>query len=111
VAYTHNKHVASAARTTSGNSTAIGPLDPFRSVVALLNVTAVSGTTPSMTATLEGSVDGTVFFTLATGIALTAVNKQVLTMVDTAVPPYLRVAWAITGTTPSFTFTVDLTIY
>lgn len=110
MAYTHNKHVASGARTTSGSGNTIGPLDPNGVATALVNVTAASGTTPSMVVTLEGSVDGTVFFPLATGAALTAVNKQTLTFNAGAMPAFVRVSWAITGTTPSFTFTVDLVL-
>jgi hypothetical protein len=67
----------------------------------LVDVTAVTGTTPSATFSLQTVVNGVVF-TLASCTALTAVGQCVLA-VDQA-PTDLRVQYAISGTTPSFTF-------
>ncbi len=101
---------ASAARTTSGNSGAI-------SVVAQnlglgLHVTAVTGTTPSMTVTVEWSHDGTNFAAGESPVSFAAITAIKHTTLVTAVrAPYYRLAWAITGTTPSFTFSAHSYTY
>lgn len=97
--------VASAARTTSGNSGTISGFNPSRPLRVQLNVTAASGTTPSMAVTVEDTLDGSNFNTIGSFTAKTAVSREV---VNIAVPfsPSIRVSWAITGTTPSFTFSV-----
>lgn len=100
--------VPSAARTATGNS---GALRVWGDRIAIfLDVTAVSGTTPSYTFTVEWSHDGTTWFPAATpdtlGAAVTTPVKRVHT-VDTK-GPFCRVVWTVTGTTPSATFAVHL---
>lgn len=103
---------ASAARTTTGSSggqTIIDPRPAGLHTLALgVNVTAVSGTTPSMTLTVEWSVDGGVTFLkgdpVDTFTAITAVGTAVKSF--TPKGNAYRVTWTITGTTPSFTFDV-----
>lgn len=99
--------VASAARTTSGNS---GSLDADEKVLNLLvNVSAVSGTSPSMALSILWSNNGTDFHdadgTADTFAAITAASKKVKQF--TVKGAYYRIDWAITGTTPSFTFSVS----
>lgn len=100
--------VASAARTTSGNSGPLIIVDKGSQVSLLADVTAVSGTTPSMTLSVEWSHDGTTFAAAdpvdTHGAAITATAQRA--KVYTVKGPYYRVVWAITGTTPSFTFSV-----
>lgn len=100
--------VASAARTTSGNSSAIGM--PERTSVNLaVTVSAVSGTTPNMALTVEWSNDGTNWFKsdpADTFTALTATGNVVKNLVVKGA--YARLVWALTGTTPSFTFAADM---
>jgi hypothetical protein len=99
--------VGSAARTASGNS---GALAAFGGEYLNLgvHVTAVSGTTPSMTLTLRWSHDGVNFGDPDSGpqtfAAITAA-KETYQRVN-VLAPFLRIDWAITGTTPSFTFSV-----
>jgi len=93
----------SAARTASGTSAGFGT--PADKLSVLLDVTAVSGTTPSMTVTVEWSSDGTNFATADpqdSMTAVTATGRKVKTFDVRA--EHFRLAWAITGTTPSFTF-------
>jgi hypothetical protein len=101
--------VASGARTTNGNSGPIALPDKGAQLHALLNVTAASGTTPSMTLTVEWSHDGTNFAALeaaADGFtAVTAAGAKVKTFPVRG--PFFRFVWAITGTTPSLTFSVS----
>jgi len=102
--------VPSAAQTATGTGnnidTNVSQIDYFNEgVLVLVNVTAVSGTSPSMTFSLEGIVNG-VNYTLGSCAAITAVNKCVLFV--TQVPAVVRGAWVISGTTPSFTFTATI---
>lgn len=69
-----------------------------------VDVTAVSGTSPSATFSLEGQV-GSQWYQLCALSAITAVNKGTCTA--TNVPAVVRLAYTISGTTPSFTFTAD----
>ena len=98
---------ASSAKTTSGTSTATDV--EGTSVSVLLDVTAASGTTPSLTVSLEWSHDGSTWFTgdpADSMTAVTAAGKRVKSFTTKA--PYVRAAWAITGTTPSFTFAAHI---
>jgi hypothetical protein len=97
---------ASGAVTATGNGATVSTLVNALGYVTpggrfLVDVTAVTGTTPSATFSLQTVVNGIVF-TLASCTALTAVGQCVLA-VDQA-PTDLRVSYVITGTTPSFTF-------
>ena len=94
----------SAARTTSGASDGSSAAAEFREANVLLDITAVSGTTPSLTATVETSADGTSWFTHTAFSAKTAAGKDIQKL--GSLGSYLRVSYAISGTTPSFTFSV-----
>lgn len=104
----HAMVATSAARTTTGNSGAsvpIGILTRSTNLSILVNCTAVSGTTPSLTLSVEWSHDGTTFAPAETADAFTAMTttgSKVKTF--TIKGDYYRVVWTITGTTPSFTF-------
>lgn len=101
---------ASAARTATGQGSAIKLGPHADNVAVLLNVTAVSGTSPSCTFTIEWSNDGTTFAqadTADTFTAITAVSNKVKSFPVKGV--YARLVWTITGTTPSFTFAATAT--
>ena len=73
-----------------------------------MDVTAASGTTPNLALSIEWSANGTDWATPETPdtfTAITAAAKRVKSFARKA--PFYRVVWAITGTTPSFTFSVD----
>ena len=96
--------LASAARTATGQSNAfsVGNQD-FLSV--LVDVTAASGTGPSLTVNVEWSHDGTNWFTADPAdafTALTAAGKR--TKVFQVKGLVARLNYTIAGTTPSFTF-------
>lgn len=101
--------VPSAARTASGSSGSL-IVNGSERVNFLVDVTAVTGTTPSMALTVEWSHDGTTWFPAdpvdSLGAAFTAVGRRARTVDVKA--PFCRVVWAITGTTPSFTFAVHV---
>jgi hypothetical protein len=111
-AFTPQTVVASAARTTTGQSSAVtpggvAPSGPSDTVALAVDVTAASGTTPSMTVSVEWSFDGTAFFVSDVADAFVAITttKKTVKLFDVKAPMY-RVVWTITGTTPSFTFSV-----
>lgn len=93
---------ASAAETASLSSAAIIVGDYIEGILDI-NVTAVAGTTPSATFTLETFVNGG-WRTLpnVTIAAMTAAGIK--TVQVTNFGDQLRISWALTGTTPSFTF-------
>lgn len=71
----------------------------------VIDVTAVSGTTPSAIFELQGKV-GSQYYALCTLTAITAVGKGTCTAVS--IPAVVRLAYTITGTTPSFTFSASV---
>jgi len=112
---------ASSAKTASGNSAAAITNASGNGAVFLINVSAVSGTTPTMTVKLQvqdtvsaswadipGAVTasltaaGLVMLTVCPGITEAANSK-----VSFPLPRTYRLAWTIGGTTPSFTFSVS----
>ncbi len=99
------KVIESLARTTSGNSGDIR-VSGGESVRAQLNVTAASGTAPTLTVLVEDTLDGINYNTIGTFAQKTGVGRDV---VNITVPfsETLRVSWTIAGTNPSFTFSVD----
>lgn len=100
--------VASAARTTTGTSAAIN-LASFASRLNLFaNVTAASGTTPTLDLTVEWSHDGgTTWFTGDPADAFTQITAAAARVKQmTLKAPTYRMRWTIAGTTPSFTFAV-----
>lgn len=94
----------SAVRTTSGSGTALAT-DVHSTARLDLTVTAASGTTPSLTVTVETSKDGSTGWVSAGAFgAVTGAGTSRKTA--GGLDRFVRVSWAITGTTPSFTFTV-----
>jgi hypothetical protein len=97
--------VASAARTTTGNGT--GTANGYRAQVAKLDVTAASGTTPSLTVTIQDSPDGSAWTTRDTFAAKTTTGTETRPL-PRGLDTNIRAAWTISGTTPSFTFSVQV---
>ena len=95
--------LASAARTTSG-TVDIGAIpSDSTELIIYIDATAVSGTTPSMTMTYQSSPDGVTFWDNTVGTAMTASSRTMI-KVPTTTGKFGRLSYAITGTTPSFTF-------
>ncbi|GGZ80253.1 hypothetical protein ACFOOM_07575 [Streptomyces echinoruber] len=108
-------HPPGTARTTSGNGTGLnlGAVAAGKRLYAALHVLSAAGTTPSLTARVESSVDNTFASptTRLTFTAATAPGGQILRTVGTAITDtWWRVAWTISGTTPSFLFVAALGI-
>lgn len=96
---------ASAARTTSGNSGGTGGWGPAKTIRAQLDVTAVSGTSPTLDVVIEDSIDGTNWNTIGTFTQRVAVGREVIN-ISTPFAERVRARWTVGGTSPSFTFSV-----
>jgi hypothetical protein len=101
-----------AALTTSGNSTSVA-VQPVGNVGGAVSchvaVTAVSGTNPTLTVSLQWSWNNSTWITAnadETFATITATGAALLTVPSRA--PYVRAAWTVTGTTPSFTAAIAL---
>lgn len=106
-------HPPGTARTATGVGTGLnlGAVVAGKRLHAALHVLSASGTTPSITARVESSVDNTFASptTRLTFNAATASGGQILRTAGTAITdPWWRVAWTISGTTPSFLFVSSL---
>lgn len=95
---------ASAAKTATFQTNAFD--EGNRDFIAiLLNVTAVSGTSPSMTVTVQWSHDGQTWFNADPADSFTAITAAgAVTKQFTVKGLYARLNCTISGTTPSFTF-------
>lgn len=97
------------ARTATGNGTGrqLGQVAATQKLYAGLHVTAASGTTPSLTVTVQ-SDDSSSFLSPTTRITFTAATATTFewaTPVAGAITDnWWRIVYTITGTTPSFTF-------
>lgn len=102
--------VGPGSRTTTATSSAFDTLADqiqFRHSKAriLVNVTAVSGTSPSMTPELWCAI-GATLYRIAQGTAITATGQYTF---EADVPcKNVRGGWTMTGTTPSFTFSMTM---
>lgn len=132
-AYSNDILEASGAHTATGNTSAWDGFGDVENLSLLLDITAVSGTTPTLVCLIEHTYDGTTWYQLGSFNAatnITAAGKYVLdigprlpNVTPAAVTPAssqaftrgsvaanfsdtIRVKWVIGGTTPSFTFSV-----
>lgn len=101
--------VASAARTATGTSSAIEARSAAARLNILVNVTAASGTAPTLDVTVEWSFDGGTTWAVsdpADSIAQFTAGAVRAKQFNVKAPTY-RLRWTIAGTTPSFTFSVS----
>jgi hypothetical protein len=123
--------LASAARTASGAGSDVGGVENARALQVTLDITAVSGTTPTLDLEVQAKI-GVKYTRLVTFAQKTATGtfvreaKRTLTAAPAeytiALDPsltaagvsdiewwdFLRVKYTIGGTTPSFTFSVTV---
>ncbi len=108
-------HPPGTARTASGTGTGVnlGAVPAGKRLYAALHVLSAAGTTPNLTVWVDSGPDN-VFTTHTqrlTFTAATAVGGQTLRTDGTAITDtWWRVAWTITGTSPSFLFAATLGI-
>lgn len=94
--------VASAARTSSGDSGVLTGWGVPREARVQLDVTAATGT---LDVVVEDTLDGTNWNVVGTFAQKLAVGREVVNL-STPFTNRLRVRWTIGGATPSFTFSV-----
>lgn len=99
--------VASAARTASGNSGDLPNFGSAETLRAQLDVTAASGTTPTLDVVIEDTIDGTNYNTIGTFAQKVAAGREVIN-ITTPFSDTIRVKHTVGGTTPSFTFSVRI---
>lgn len=99
--------VPSAARTTNGSGTAVQGWARGAGAQSKLDVTAASGTTPQLTVFIEDSPDNSTWTVRDTFGVKTGISNEVRAL-PAGLDVYQRARWTITGTTPSFTFSVQL---
>lgn len=108
-------HPPGTARTATGTGTALnlGAIPAGQRLYAALHVLSSAGTTPSITVRVE-SDDSAAFTTPTTRLtfdAATGPGGQILRGDGVAVADtYYRLAWTISGTTPSFMFAASIGI-
>lgn len=108
--------LASGARTTTGVTTTACGLAPFNKFAMQLLVTAHSGTTPTLDLTWQHSIDGgTTWFTVVAFTQVTTtdgnslkVESEVESGTAEVYGDCMRGSYVIAGTTPSYTFQIDL---
>lgn len=98
--------LASQTITTNTTSSTLPNSSATPTIVAYLNVTAASGTSPTLTVTLQDSPDGVNWYNIPSGgfSAVSAVGTSRLALpAGTVVGPNFRASVTVGGTTPSFT--------
>ncbi|MCZ7413039.1 hypothetical protein [Streptomyces sp. WMMC897] len=108
-------HPPGTARTATGSGTGLelGAVASGQRLYAALHVLSAAGATPTLTVTVESSADNT-FAAPTTQLTFAAADEaggQILRTGGTAVTDtWWRIAWTITGTSPSFLFVSSLGI-
>lgn len=106
---------ASASRTETGVGSLVDTFadrglqsaeSPATGCRVYLSVSAASGTTPTLDVTVEATVSG-VDFVIATFTQATTTTKETKTALEC--PEDMKARWVIGGTTPDFTFEVNVT--
>jgi hypothetical protein len=102
----------SAARTVTGNAEISADMSDETMLRMVCRVTAVSGTTPSMSVFLQDSLDGGTTWANIPGASAGPITSSASSPISSAYVgafgPKVRILWTITGTSPSFTFSVDV---
>ena len=98
----------SGAETADGQGSAFH-VGRFTEALLFLDVTAASGTSPTLDFDVEsGSADDALGYIHTEPAQITAAGKTLVKLTNIA--PWLRLAWQIGGSSPSFTFTAKLSL-
>jgi len=100
--------LASAARSSSSNSNSF-KTKAANSLRVYVDVTAKSGTSPTLDITIQTSPDNSNWYTAGTLTQITDTGQY--TGTATTIGPYIRILYTIGGTTPVITFSVKMTKY
>lgn len=103
---------AATARTVTGNTATLTLPDEVVELFVGVNITAVSGTTPTVTVEVQQQDANGQWQTLAATAALSAAGQTALNLPEgsysLAGGGSWRLRWVVTGTTPSLTFQVGV---
>jgi predicted metalloprotease len=102
-----------AARTSTTSTTGVQlfTAGTVTLVTAALHIFAVSGSTPSVTVTVQSSAtQGGSYTTRATFTAATAVGSQYVSAAISTTDQWWRATFTISGTSPSFTAAVSAAV-
>jgi hypothetical protein len=97
-------------KTATATGTAI-PIDEYSGVIAYLNITAASGTTPTLDIKFQDSPDNVTFHDIPSAAFTQAITTGTQRLSVTPAGRYIRAVATITGTTPSFTFDIQAAGY
>ena len=97
------RKVATGALTTTANS-AKANAGGYGTAKAFLNITAASGTSPTLDIKFQDSADNSTWVDVASGAFSQKTTTGASSLVLSNVGPYLRAVQTVGGTTPSFTF-------
>lgn len=93
---------------TSGNSVAYDSGATRKGMKALLSVSIVGGVTPELMVTLQHSADNMTWSDLFEFQPVQSISAEFLQNQNLVSERYIRVAWTMGGTSPSFTFNVAM---
>ncbi len=100
-----------AARTVTGTGTAIDIKDYVGRGKVMLDCAAGTGTTPTLDIVIQHSVDNVTFVPVPGAVfaqVTNAARQQQIGLDLDAAHRFVRIAFTITGGTPSFTFSVQM---
>lgn len=104
---------ATAARTVTANGTGVDLKDFVGQIAVVLDSAAGTGTTPTLDVKLQDSDDNSTFADISPAVAFAqvtgaGVSTQRIGASADSLRRYVRAVATIGGTTPSFTFSVNL---
>ena len=102
-----NKQIFTGTEIASDTMVGVADFHSATRLDAQIEVTAASGSTPTLDVKLQDSLDGTNWTDVTSGAftqaTTTTIERITVATFDGA---FVRIAWTITGGTPSFTFNV-----
>lgn len=92
--------------TATGGTTSWWDIGDMTIIAIQVNASAVGGTTPSFTFSVQTTMDETNFASIGSMTAITANGNYIKT--DFTVKPmrFIKVTWVVSGTTPTGTFSI-----
>lgn len=103
----------------SQSETATGQSGPYRvhnaeAIALYTNVTAASGTTPTLDIKIQDSPDGSTWYDVPsfanTQFTTTGSERKAAPNVGEKLGPFIRLVWTLGGTSPDFTFQTDIAV-
>lgn len=94
----------SSSRTSSGNSGNGTYVGENNEAIVYLEITAASGTTPTLDVVIQDTIDGTNWDTVSSFTQASSTGREVIRISNFS--RYMRISYTIGGTTPDFTFSV-----